>query len=188
MTTYFFLKSEFNITRLIFAGVGFDNLAVKPHMGNGHSVLCQGSCFIWADGRCWPKSFHSLQVLDQAVLLRHSFGGERQADSDGGQETFRYVGYDDTDQENNDVQPVVAESQGDDEKGNSQEDGHSGNDVNEMFNLFGNWSLSRAQTGGQTGDTTHHCVVTDTDDNTFCGTWNETKMTSKFCNTFYELM
>jgi hypothetical protein len=50
--------------------------------------------------------------------------------------------------------------------------------VNEMFNFFGNWSLSRAQTGSQTSDTTHHCVVTDADDNTFCGTWNETKMTS----------
>ena len=44
--TKYVLKSEFNITGLIFAGVGFDNLAVKPHMGNGHSVLCQGSCLI----------------------------------------------------------------------------------------------------------------------------------------------
>ena len=136
-------------------------------MSNGHPVLGQGSSFVRADGRSGAEGFDSLQVLDKAILLGHALGRQRQADGNGGEEAFGHISHDDTDQEDDGVQPVVAESEGDDEEGHAKEDGHSRNDVDEMLNLAGDWRLSRVQTSGQPGNATHHRVVAGFDNDGF---------------------
>merc|ERR1719471_937869 len=114
-------------------------------MGNRHSVLGQCSSFVGANGGGGAKSLHGLQILDEAVLGGHPLGGQGETDGDGGQETLGDVGDDDTDQEDDGVQPVVAEDEGDDEESDSEEDGDTGDDVDEMGNFLGNGSLIRSQ-------------------------------------------
>ena len=66
------------LTGLVVAGVSLDNAAIKPHVGNSHAVLGQGSCLVGADGGGGAQGFHSFQVLHQAVLAGHALGRQRQ--------------------------------------------------------------------------------------------------------------
>ena len=93
----------------------------------------------------------------------HPLSSKCEADSDGGQETLRHVGHDDTDQEDDGIEPVVAKDEGDDEEGHTEEDCDRGDDVDEVFNFFGNRGLSTLETGGKTGNPAHHSVVSDVD-------------------------
>lgn len=111
-----------------------------------------------------------MKYLDEAVLFGHTFGGQSETDGDSGEETFRHVGYDDTNKENDSVEPLVAQGQRNDEEGDAQEHGHSGDDVDEMFNLFGDGRLSATQSGSQSSNTAHYRVVSDVDDHTLAGT------------------
>ncbi len=95
-------------------------------MGDSHSVLGQSSGLIGANGRGWTQGLDGFQVLDEAVLWGHALGGQGEADSDGGQETLRDVSDDDTDQEDDSVEPVVAEDESDDEEADSKEDSDGG--------------------------------------------------------------
>merc|ERR1719384_1086505 len=148
---------------LVLGGVGLNNLVVEPHVGHGHPVLGQGSGLIRADGGGGAQGLHSLQVLHEAVLGGHPLGGEGEADGDGGQQTLGHVGHDDTDQEDDGVQPVVAEDEGDDEESDSEEDSDSGDDVDEVSNLLSNGSLVALQARGQTSNPAHHGVVSNVD-------------------------
>merc|ERR1719382_2265427 len=107
---------------LVLRGVGVHDLVVEPHVGNGHSVLGEGASLVGADARGGAKGLHGLQVLYEAVLASHPLGSQGEADSDGGKKTFRHVGHDDADQEDDSVEPVVAEDEGDDEEGDAKED------------------------------------------------------------------
>ena len=82
------------------------------------------------------------------------------------------VGDDDTDEENDSVEPLVAEREGDDEEGDAEEAGHSGDDVDEMFDFLGDGSLSAAQSGSQSGDAAHDRVVSAADDDTASGAFD----------------
>ena len=55
-------------------------LLVKPHVGHGHSILCQGTSFIWTNRWGRSKRFNGLQILDETVLRGHSLCRQRQAD------------------------------------------------------------------------------------------------------------
>ena len=149
---------------MIFSRVGFDDLTVEPHVGNCHSVLGQRSSLVGADGRGGSQCFDGFQVFDQAVLAGHSFGRQCQADGDGGQKTFGHVGHDDTDQEDDSVQPLVAKGQGDDEESHTEKDGNASNQVDEMGNFAGDRSFAGVQTGSQSSNSTHDSIVTDLDD------------------------
>ena len=83
-------------TWLIFSGIGFFYLIIEPHMSYSHSVLCQSTSFIWAN--CWSRtqSLDSFQILDQTVLLCHSFGSQGQTDCNGSKETFWNISDNDT--------------------------------------------------------------------------------------------
>merc|ERR1712242_244497 len=151
---------------LVLGGVGLNNLVVEPHVGHGHPVLGQGSGLIRADGGGGAQGLHSLQVLHEAVLGGHPLGGE------GGQQTLGHVGHDDSDQEDDGVQPVVAEDEGNDEEGNTEEHGDTGDDVDEVSNFFGNGSLVRSQTGGETGNSAHDGVVSDVNNDTHGGSFH----------------
>ena len=108
---------------LVLRGVGLNDLVVEPHVSHSHPVLCQCSCLVRADGGGGAKSLHGLEVLDETVLAGHPLGGESEADGDGSQETLGDVSDDDTNQEDDGVQPVVAQDEGDDEECYSEEDG-----------------------------------------------------------------
>ena len=56
-------------------------------------------------------------------------------DGDSGQKSFRYVGDDDSNEEDDGVQPLVAEDERDDEERDSEEDRNAGDEVNEVLNL-----------------------------------------------------
>lgn len=63
-----------------------------------------------------------------------------------GLRTFRHVGHDDADEEDDCIQPVVAQNEGDEEEGDAQEDGHACDELNEMVNFFGDGGFSSVQT------------------------------------------
>merc|ERR1719188_213732 len=146
-------------SRLVLGGIGLDNLVVKPHVSNGHSVLGQGSGLVRADGGGGAEGLHGLQVLDQAVLGGHPLGGQGETHGDGGQETLRDVGDDDSDQEDDGVQPVVAEDEG-------------GDDVDKMGNFLGNGSFVRSQTRGKTSNSTHDSLISDIDNDSNSSSFN----------------
>merc|ERR1719341_1773209 len=154
---------------LVLGGVGIHDLVVEPHVRHGHPVLGEGARLVGADAGGGAEGLDGLQVLHEAVLARHPLGGQRQADGDGGKKTFGHVGHDDADQEDDGVEPVVAEDEGDDEEGDTEEDSNAGDDVNEVFNLFGDGGLSSFKTRGQTSNPAHDSVVTDVDDHAHGG-------------------
>ncbi|TRY67839.1 hypothetical protein TCAL_15855 [Tigriopus californicus] len=114
----------------------------------------------------WIQGLHSFQILDQAILGGHSLGGQSQAHGDSGQKALWHVSDNDTNQEDDGIQPMVFQNEGNDEEGDSQEHGHTSDNVNEMGNLFGNGRVSTLQTRGQTSNTSHDSVVANVDDNT----------------------
>ena len=63
-------------------------------------------------------------------------GGESQADSDSSEKTFRDVGDDDTDKEDNGFDNGVVQDHGKDEEGDAKEDGNGGDDVDESLNFL----------------------------------------------------
>ena len=133
-------------------------------MGDSHSVLGEGSGLIRADGGGGSEGLDSFQVLDEAVLAGHSLGSEGQAHGNSGDETFRHVGDNDADQEYDGSEPMVSEDEGDDEEGNSKEDGDSSNQVDEVLDFASDGSHSSVQSGGQVGNTTHNSSVSGVDD------------------------
>jgi len=84
---------------------------------------------------------------------------------DSSKQTLRYVGDNDTNEEDDSVEPVVAEDESNDEEGNAQEDGHASDQVDEMVDFLGDGGFSSVQTGSQTSNTSHDSVVTAADDN-----------------------
>jgi len=75
---YYYISNK-ELTRLIFTGVGFEDLIIEPHVSDGHAVLGQRAGLVRADRRRGAQSLHRFQVLHQTVLARHSFGCQSQA-------------------------------------------------------------------------------------------------------------
>ncbi len=61
---------------------------------------------------------------------------------DSGQQTLGYICHNDTNQEDDSIQPVVAQDESNDKEGHAQEHSHAGDDVDEMSNLPSNRGLS----------------------------------------------
>ena len=90
--------------------------------------------------------------------------------SDGGKQSLGHVGHDDADEEDDGLQPGVAQDDGEDEEGDAQEDGHAGDDVDEVLDLSGDGRLAHLQARSQGGNTTHDGAITSVDDNTSSST------------------
>ena len=166
---------------MILGGIGLDDLIVEPHVSDSHAVLGQSSGLIRADGRSGSKGLDGFQVLDQAVLAGHALGRKRQTDGDSGQKTFRHVGHDDADQEDDSIQPLVAQAQGDDEESDTQKDSHARDDVDEVLDLTSDGRFARLETGSQSSDAAHDRVVADVDDDTACRTWTVRNSVNLIC-------
>ncbi|GMS85838.1 hypothetical protein PENTCL1PPCAC_8013, partial [Pristionchus entomophagus] len=120
-----------------------------------------------ADGRRGSQGLDGLQVLHQTVLRGHPLGGEGEAHGNCGDETFRHVGHDDTCREHDGGEPVVSEGEGDDEEGDTEEDSHSRDEMDEVLDLTGDGSHASVQSRGQMRDATHDGVVTRVDHDSF---------------------
>ena len=61
---------------------------------------------------------------------------------DSSEQSLRHVSHNDTNEEDDSIEPVISQDEGDDEEGHSEENGHSSDDMDEMGNLFGNGSVT----------------------------------------------
>ena len=91
--------------------------------------------------------------------------------SDSSEQTFGHIGDDDTNQEDDSLQPAVTQREREDEETDTKEHGHGGDDVDEMLNLQGDGRVTDGETGRQVGDTSHDGSVPGADDDTVCGTY-----------------
>lgn len=144
---------------LILASVDLNDMIVIPHVRNSHTILGQCTSLIRADSRRRSECLDGFQVLHQAVLLGHTLSRQGQAHSDSGEKTLRDVGDDDTDQEDDGIEPVVLEDDRNDEERDAEEDGHAGDDVDEMVDFLGDRGVSGVETRGEVSDTTHYGAV-----------------------------
>jgi len=163
------------------ASISQGYLIVEPHVSNRHPVLGQCASLVRADGRRRSEGLNRLQVLDQTVLLSHAFSGQGEADGDSGENSFRHVCHDDSDQEDDCVDPRVAHAQRDDEEGDAEEDRDSSDDGDEVMQFFGNRGFTSFKARGKSGDATHDTVVADVDDHSLGGAfhsegWEESKV------------
>ena len=71
-------SKSIRLTGLLVAGVGLDDAAVKPHVGDGHSVLGQRASLVRADGGGGTQSLDGLKILHKTVLAGHTLGGQSQ--------------------------------------------------------------------------------------------------------------
>ena len=90
MNSEFFTKNEFwiftkneldlhqRLTALLIGGISDLNAPVEPNVRNSHAVLGECARLIGANGGGGPERFHRLQVLHQAILLRHPLRCQRQ--------------------------------------------------------------------------------------------------------------
>ena len=77
--------------------------------------------------------------------LRHPLCCQSETNSDSSKEPLRYVRHNDPDEEDDSVEPVVAEDEGDDEEADAKEDSDGGDDVDEVGDLFGDRSVASVQ-------------------------------------------
>ena len=71
------------------------------------------------------------------------------------------------------VQPEVVEEETDDEEGDAEEHGHTGDDVDKVGDLPGDGGLAHLQSAGQVGDTAHHGPVTGANHNARAHTYEK---------------
>ena len=110
--------------------------------------------------------------LYEAVLFGHSFGGECETDGNGGEESFGNICDDDTDKEDDGFKPVIAEDKGQHEEDNAEDNCNAGDDVDEVFNFLGDGRVTGRYVGSECGDATHDSVVTASDNDATCGTFD----------------
>ena len=108
----------------------------------------------------------SLQQGQPVVMATHR---------DRCEQTLWHVGDDDSDEEDDSIQPVVAEDEGDDEEGDAEEDSHARDDVDEVLNLVGDGSLTHLQATGQVCNSSHHRAVTSRDHHATAGSCKQTQ-------------
>lgn len=94
---------------------------------------------------------------------------------DCGQQPFRHISHNDADKKNDSLQPAVTQDDGQNEKGDAQEDSHTRDDMDEVFDLFGNRGFAGLQARRQGGNATHYRAVSSADHNTTGCAWFETK-------------
>ena len=156
-------------------------MIAEPHVRDGHPVLGQRASLVGANDRRRSEGLDGLQVFDQAILGGHSLCSERQADSDGGQNSFRHVCHDDSDQEDDSVDPGVTHAQCDDEEDDADRDRDASDDADKVVQLLGDRCFSGFEARCKSGDTTHDTVVANVDNHAFGSAldgegWEESKV------------
>ena len=101
-------------------------------------------------------------------------------DRDSGEQSFWYVGDDDSNEKDDGVEPVVAEYEGDHEERDTEEHRHTGDEVDEVLDLARYRRLTDLQARRQVGDAPHHGTVTGEDYHTAARAWIITELTVTF--------
>lgn len=92
--------------------------------------------------------------------------------SDSGQETLRHVGHDDANEEDDGLQPAVAQDERQHEEGDTQKHSHPCDQLDEMFDLHGYGRPPNFQAWGQSGYAAHHRPITCGNDDAPSSAWN----------------
>lgn len=95
--------------------------------------------------------------------------------SDSSQQSLRYVGYDDANEEDDGFEPGVAQDDWQDEEAHAQEDSYTCDEVDEVFDLDADGRPADLQLRCQSGDATHHCSITGGYDDATGRTWEGQK-------------
>lgn len=107
----------------------------------------------------WPPGERGWLSLTRELKPRADAAPHRASHRDSGQQAFRHVGDNDTDEEDDGLEPGVLEDQGKDEEGHPQEHSHARDEVDEMLDFRSYGSLAPFQPRGEGGDSSHHRAV-----------------------------
>ena len=110
-----------------------------------------GELDIWLDG--YVDGWMYRQIDKQIVILisdkyRTTYVDCRYVENV--KPTFRHIGYNDTNQKDDGIQPMVAEDEGNDEEGDTKEDSDTSDQVDEMVNLLGDGCVTSLKSRGKT--------------------------------------
>ena len=100
---------------------------------------------------------HHVCLVQRALYYYHYY---YYTHGDGGQQSLWDVGDDDADEEDDCVEPVVAEDERYHEERDAEEDRDAGDEVDEVRDLARDRRLRVAQTRRQVRDPTHHRPIT----------------------------
>ncbi|TNN24438.1 hypothetical protein EYF80_065436 [Liparis tanakae] len=84
-------------------------------------------------------------------------------EEDAAAQALGHVGHDDADEEDDGLQPAVAQDDGEDEEADAQEDGHARDEVDEVLDLDVDGRAADFELRRQRGDATHHRPVAGAD-------------------------
>ena len=146
------------------------NLVVVPRVLHRHAVLRERTRLVGGDDSRRTESFDGFEVLHEHVLRVHALGSQSQRHSHGGEETFRHVGDDDTNHEDdvlNNRRPV---GQTDDKENDTERDGDDRNELDELLDFLRNRRVFTARFRGETSDLTHDGAIAAADDDAATGT------------------
>mmetsp|Transcript_17079 Transcript_17079/g.20562 ORF Transcript_17079/g.20562 Transcript_17079/m.20562 type:complete len:318 (-) Transcript_17079:784-1737(-) len=149
----------------VFGCWGSERLEIVPAVLHSHTILGQCSGLVRANNGGRTKGLHSLQVLHQNLLLRHTLCGQGQGHRDSGEQTLRHVGDNDTDNEDDILDNVGTHTHTDEEKADTQNNSDSGDQVHELLNLLSDWARVVHSLCGKTSDLAHGSAITSSDDN-----------------------
>jgi len=79
---------------------------------------------------------------------------------DGGEQSLGYIGDDDSNEEDDGVEPIIAEYESDDEERDAEEHGHARDEVDEVSDLTSYRRLTVTETRRQVSNATHHRTIT----------------------------
>jgi len=100
-------------------------------------------------------------------------------DRNGCQKSLGHVGDDYSDKKYDGVEPEIVENEGDYEEGDTEEDGDSSDNVDEVCDLTSYRRLDRLQSASQDRDPTHHRPIARVDHHTAARTYRTTKSLEK---------
>lgn len=81
------------------------------------------------------------------------------------EQSLRYIGNNDPNEEDDSLQPSVLKDKWKDEEADTKEHSYSSDEVDKVLNLHGNGSLTPFQSRCQTGNTAHHSAVSSANNN-----------------------
>ena len=105
---------------------------------HGHSILRQCARLVAADRRSGAQRLHRLQVLDHAVLLRQSLGGQRQRKRHRRKQALGNVAHDDGDAVDEGLEEGHLQAHADGAEDDAQADAQTGNEADEAAYFDGN--------------------------------------------------
>ena len=146
------------------------DVIIVPGVLHSHAVLRERTRLIGSDDSRRAERFDSFEVLHENILGVHTLGSQSQRHGHGGEQTFRHVRDDDTDDEHNVRDDISTVGQIDDEEDDAEGDGDVGDETDESGNFLVDRRRLTGGFRGETGDLTHDGAVTATDDDTAAGT------------------